>query len=120
MLPRHVERRVKCSSADGALYELLAIQIDQRLKVGIGMIDQELVIRALQEIGRLSDEGILPIDNENLKHLDQQESLLRHLVYMKEHGLISANLITVGRETVKPYRVTNIRLTIAGLKSRRS
>jgi hypothetical protein len=86
----------------------------------IGMIDQELVSKALQEIGRLSDEGVLPIDNGNLKHLDQQDSLLQHLVYMKEQGLISANLITVGREAVKPYRVTNIRLTIAGLKSCRS
>ena len=97
-----------------------APHIERRVNVEIGMIDQELVSRTLQEIGRLSDEGVLPIDNGSLKHLDQQESLLHHLIYMKEQGLISANLITVGRDPVKPYRITNIRLTIAGLKSRRS
>ena len=83
-------------------------------------MDQELTRKTLQEIDSLLKQGVMPISNSHLKHLSSEVGILSHLMALKEEGLISGDLITIGAERVKPHRMTNIRLTYIGIKKLRS
>ena len=83
-------------------------------------MDQELTRKTLQEIDTLLKQGVMPISNSHLKHLSSEAGILSYLMELKEEGLISGDLITIGAERVKPHRMTNIRLTYIGIKKLRS
>lgn len=78
-------------------------------------LDTELIRTILKEINACLDRGILPVNNDHLKHLYQGGNILDYLIYMKNEGLISGNLILKGLEKT-PHRITNIRLTYLGIK----
>ena len=80
-------------------------------------IDQKLIYSILQEVDALLKQGVLPVHNEHLKHL-REENILEYLIFMKNQGLISGDLITAVADRT-PYRLTNIRLTYAGIRALR-
>jgi len=45
--------------------------------------------------------------------------MLEYLIFMKSEGLISGDVVTKGVASI-PYRMTNIRLTYAGIRALRS
>lgn len=79
--------------------------------------DQNLIHSILQEVDTLLKQGVLPLDNYYLKHLCE-ENILEHLLSMKHQGLISGDLISIGIDS-NPYKLTNIRLTYAGMRALR-
>jgi hypothetical protein len=78
--------------------------------------DTKLMHTILQEINTCLSQGILPVNNDHLKHLFAEGNILEYLLIMKEKGLISGNLILKGVEKT-PHRITNIRLTYLGIKT---
>lgn len=80
-------------------------------------MDQELSLRTLREIDSLLKQGTLPVHNGHLNHLSAEEDMLHYLISLKSEGLISGDVITIGSDRVKPYRMTNIRLTYKGIKA---
>jgi hypothetical protein len=82
-------------------------------------LDQNLVHTILKDIESRLSQGILPVHNGHLKDLFDEGQILEYLLSMKHAGLISGDLITKGISG-KPYRMTNIRLTYAGIKALRS
>ncbi|HKY04355.1 MAG TPA: hypothetical protein VJQ56_05675 [Blastocatellia bacterium] len=81
-------------------------------------VDRDLIHAILQEIDALLRRGVLPVHNDHHKHL-REDNILEYLIIMKNQGLISGDLITIGTET-RPYRMTNIRLTYAGIRALRA
>jgi hypothetical protein len=77
--------------------------------------DQELIHSILREVDVLLKRGSLPVHNTNLEHLCGG-NILEYLIFMKKQGLISGNLITIGARSI-PHRMTNIRLTYAGIRA---
>lgn len=77
--------------------------------------DQDLIQAILREVDALLKKRVLPVHNDLLKHL-REGNILDYLIIMKNQGLISGDLITIGING-RPYRLTNIRLTYAGLKA---
>jgi len=80
------------------------------------MNNKELRSAILQEIDTLLKNGVLPVSTDHLKHLSQQGSILEHLMIMKNEGLISGDLVTIGTSST-PHRMTNIRLTYIGIRT---
>jgi hypothetical protein len=78
--------------------------------------DTKLIHTILQEINTCLSQGILPVNNDHLKHLFEEGNILEYLLIMKEKGLISGNLILKGVDKT-PHRITNIRLTYLGIKT---
>jgi hypothetical protein len=81
----------------------------------VNQVDDKLVCSALREIDRLLKQGVLPVHNGHLADLSAEASVLDLLVGMRQGGLISGDLITYGDGDRTPHRLTNIRLTYAGL-----
>ena|ERR1051325_3525574 len=79
-------------------------------------MDQELRIRTLREIDSLLKQGTLPVHNGHLNHINTEEDILHHLISLKNEGLISGDIVTIGFDRVKPHRMTNIRLTYKGIR----
>lgn len=79
-------------------------------------MNEELNLRTLREIDSLLKQGTLPVHNGHLNHLSAGEDILHHLISLKNEGLISGDIVTIGSERVKPHRMTNIRLTYKGIK----
>jgi hypothetical protein len=79
------------------------------------MINQELVHALLREIDAQSRAGVVPVTSDILEPLCGGAAVLEHLVAMKSGKVISGDLI---KELIRgtPRRMTNIRLTYAGLK----
>jgi hypothetical protein len=82
-------------------------------------LDQETVQAILKDIETHLSQGVLPVHNGHFKHLFEEHEVLEYLLSMKQAGLISGDLITRGVDS-RPYRMTNIRLTYAGIKALRS
>lgn len=82
-------------------------------------LDQEVVQTILKDIETRLSQGVLPVHNGHLKDLFAENEVLEYLLSMKHAGLISGDLITKGVNST-PYRITNIRLTYAGIKALRS
>lgn len=82
-------------------------------------LDQDVVQTILKDIDARLSQGILPVHNGHLKDLFAEGEILGYLLSMKNAGLISGDLITKGVDST-PYRITNIRLTYAGIKALRS
>jgi hypothetical protein len=59
------------------------------------------------------------VHNGHLEHLCEEGKILEYLLSMKSGGLISGDLVTRGANSL-PYRITNIRLTYAGIRALRS
>lgn len=83
----------------------------------MNIVDQKLVHSILEEVDTLLKRGVLPIHNDYLKHLCA-DNILDHLLFMKHQGLISGDLISIGINST-PYKLTNIRLTYAGIRALR-
>ncbi|HVG20177.1 MAG TPA: hypothetical protein VNI02_14095 [Blastocatellia bacterium] len=79
-------------------------------------MNQELSLKTLREIDSLLKQGTLPVHNEHLNHLSADEDMLHYLISLKNEGLISGDIVTIGSDRVKPHRMTNIRLTYKGIK----
>jgi hypothetical protein len=79
------------------------------------MDEEKLKRQILQEIGKLSKEFALPINSEQLGHLNEEADMLAILLGMKDEGLIGGEVVRIGRDCVA-HRMTNIRLTYNGLK----
>jgi hypothetical protein len=79
------------------------------------MSDQELTYPILQEIDALLKKGVLPVSADHLKHLANEGGILERLITMKNEGLISGDLVTIGTGSL-PHRMTNIRLTYLGIR----
>jgi hypothetical protein len=84
-----------------------AITPDQRLQ------------KFLREIDACLSRGVLPVHNDHLKGLCEEGDVLEYLLFIKQQGLISGDLVTKGANST-PYRMTNIRLTYAGIRMLRS
>ena len=82
------------------------------------MINQELIHTILQEIDALLKKEVLPVSNDHLKHLSPDGNILECLIAIKSEGLISGDLITISNSGA-PHRMTNIRLTYAGIRALR-
>lgn len=80
------------------------------------MNNQELIHAILREIDSLLKNGVLPVSVDHLKHLEENEDMLERLMAMKNEGLISGDLITIGAGST-PHRMTNIRLTYIGIRA---
>ena len=80
------------------------------------MLNQELTRTVLREIDTLLKKEVLPVTNDYLEHLSQEVNILEYLLELKAEGLISGNLITMSL-TGSPHRMTNIRLTYAGIRT---
>jgi hypothetical protein len=78
-------------------------------------LDTKLIRTILQEINTCLSQGILPVNNDHLKHLSDESGIMEYLLFMKDEGLISGNLISKGVDKT-PHRITNIRLTFLGIK----
>ncbi|HKP85106.1 MAG TPA: hypothetical protein VJZ26_03355 [Blastocatellia bacterium] len=80
------------------------------------MNNQQLTHSILQEIDTLLKNGVLPVSVDHLRHLGQEGNILQYLIEMKNEGLISGDLITIGVSGT-PHRITNIRLTYIGIRA---
>ena len=80
------------------------------------MNNQQLTYSILQEIDTLLKNGVLPVSVDHLKHLGQPGHILEYLIALKNEGLISGDLITIGVNGT-PHRMTNIRLTYLGIRA---
>jgi hypothetical protein len=78
-------------------------------------LDDKLVRDILLEIHTYLGRGVLPVHNGHLQRLSQDEDLMEYLLLMKKEGLISGDVVTKGAACI-PYRMTNIRLTYAGIR----
>ena len=81
-------------------------------------LDENLVRNILLEIHTYLGRGVLPVHNGHLQGLSQDEDLMEYLLLMKKKGLISGDVVTKGAGAI-PYRMTNIRLTYAGIRALR-
>ena len=82
-------------------------------------LDQKLVRNILLEIHAYLDRGVVPVHSGHLQPLSEDQDMLEYLILMKKEGLISGDMVTKGVAGI-PYRMTNIRLTLAGLRALRS
>ena len=82
-------------------------------------LDEKLVRNILVEIHTYLGQGILPVHNGHLQCLSEDQDMLKYLIFMKREGLISGDVVTKGVASI-PYRMTNIRLTYAGIRALRS
>jgi hypothetical protein len=84
------------------------------------MIDESLNQSILQELGRLETQGQSGVSNDALKDVDggqhTREEILRHLLYLKEEGLIRGEVIVTGVQNI-PQRMHTISLTSRGQKA---
>ena len=81
-------------------------------------LDQRITHSILEEINGLLERGILPIHNNHLIHLVEDGNILECLIFLKDQGLISGDMIRIGVDA-RPHRMTNIRLTYMGLRALR-
>lgn len=81
--------------------------------------DQNLVHTILKEIDSHLTRGVLPVHNGHLEHLSEEGKVLEYLLLMKSERLISGDLVTRGANS-RPFRITNIRLTYAGIRALRA
>ena len=77
--------------------------------------DPETLQTILREIATYLQRGVLPVHNEHLKYLSEEGDVLEYLLFLKKEGLISGDVVSKGANSV-PYRMTNIRLTYAGIR----
>ncbi|MBI3652175.1 MAG: hypothetical protein HY231_14235 [Acidobacteria bacterium] len=85
----------------------------------MSQFDTNMIRTILQEIDSCLSQGVLPVHNDHLKHLLENDNVLDYLLYMKDERLISGNLISKGIPN-RPFRMTNIRLTYLGIKALRT
>ena len=78
---------------------------------------QEIISNTLQEIDALLKKGVLPVNNGHLSHLSKEGDILSQLLLMKSEGLICGQVVTIGADVVRPYRMTHIRLTCLGIRT---
>ena len=80
--------------------------------------DQDLIHTVLLEINSQLQQGAQPVDDRQLAHLCEGEEgkVLEYLLYLKNRGLISANVVKKGAEGAL-YKMVNIRLTYLGMRS---
>jgi hypothetical protein len=79
-------------------------------------LDEKLVREILLEIHTHLGRGVLPVHNGHLQRPSEDEDMLEYLILMKREGLISGDVVTKGVASI-PYRMTNIRLTYAGIRA---
>ena len=82
-------------------------------------LDQQTLRTILQEISAHLNRGVLPVHNDHLKDVREEGDVLEYLLFLKKEGLISGDVVTKGTGST-PYRMTNIRLTYAGIRVLRS
>lgn len=91
----------------------------ERVNESMNKPDQELLQTILQEIAAQLHRGVLPVHNDHLKNLREEGDVLEYLLFLKKEGLISGDVVTKGVNSA-PFRMTNIRLTYAGIRVLRS
>lgn len=90
-----------------------------RKKYGPSTLDPALTNAILQEIEARLSQGLLPVHNGHLQEFSQGGDVMEYLLFMKKEGLISGDVVSKGANST-PYRMTNIRLTYAGIRMRRT
>lgn len=82
----------------------------------MNLFDQNLMRTVLLEIDNQLKQGRLPVDDSRLTHLCEEGEVLEYLLYLKNKGLISANVVKKGAEGTL-HKMVNIRLTYLGMKA---
>ena len=80
------------------------------------LFNQNLIHAVLMEIDKQIKQGALPVDDQHLTHLLEEGEVLPCLLFLKNRGLISANVVKKGVEGTL-YKMVNIRLTYMGMRS---
>lgn len=62
------------------------------------------------------DRGVLPLQDDDLKHLSENGEILEYLLFMKRERLIGGAVVTRGINNT-PHRMTNISLTHLGRRA---
>jgi len=78
--------------------------------------DQELIHGILSEINDCMDRGVLPLQDDDLRHLSENGEILEYLMFMKRERLIGGAVVTRGINNT-PHRMTNISLTHLGRRA---
>lgn len=81
-------------------------------------LDPELVRAILQEIDVCLTQGIMPLADDDLRHLSESDDILEYLLFMKAERLIGGALVTRGANNT-PHRMTGICLTHLGRRALR-
>ena len=81
-------------------------------------LDQGLIYAILCEINACLHRGVLPLHDDDLKHLSETGNILEYLLFMKSERLIGGALVTRGIHNT-PHRMTNINLTHLGRRALR-
>ncbi|HXG67969.1 MAG TPA: hypothetical protein VNO70_22920 [Blastocatellia bacterium] len=80
------------------------------------MMKQDLAQAILQEIDALLKKEALPVSNDHLEHLGEGGNVLAHLIALKREGLICGDLVSISASGA-PHRMTNIKLSYAGIRA---
>ncbi len=62
------------------------------------------------------DRGVLPLQDDDLRHLSENGEILEYLMFMKRERLIGGAVVTRGVNNT-PHRMTNISLTHLGRRA---
>jgi len=62
------------------------------------------------------DRGVLPLQDDDLRHLSETGEILEYLLFMKRERLIGGAVVTRGINNT-PHRMTNISLTHLGRRA---
>lgn len=81
------------------------------------MINRDLIQTILRRLAALEAEGVSDVYGERFFDLADRETVHRHLRYMREEGLIEAEMLTTGRMNQNIERVYAIRLTNLGYRA---
>ena len=83
------------------------------------MLDEKVIHAVLQEIDSQLKAGVLPVNDGHLTRLCEEGNVLDYLLYMKDEGLISGNIVKKGADRT-PHKMVNIRLTYQGMRALRN
>ena len=78
--------------------------------------DEALIYAILSEINACMDRGVLPLQDDGLRHLSETGEILEYLLFMKRERLIGGAVVTRGINNT-PHRMTNISLTHLGRRA---
>jgi hypothetical protein len=84
--------------------------------MNVRSLDEGLIHAILSEINECLNRGILPLNDDDLKHLSDTGEILQYLLFMRNERLIGGALVTRGIDNT-PHRMTNISLTHLGRKA---
>ena len=62
------------------------------------------------------DRGVLPLQDDDLRHLSENGEILEYLIFMKRERLIGGAVVSRGINNT-PHRMTNISLTHLGRRA---